>query len=75
MRNAELDRRARLLAEKWRQEVVAEARRKQKQKAAEESDKSEEESEEESEKEPGLSVPKKRKVQEMVSKLNKERIY
>ena len=63
----------RLLAEKHRQEGAAEAKRKEKQKVAEESDESEEESEEESERDLGLSVPKKRKIQEMVSKLNKRK--
>ena len=70
VRKAKFDRRA----QKWRQEVVTEVRRKEKQKGAEESDESEEESEEESEKEPGLSVPKKRRIQETVSKINKKRI-
>ena len=74
VRKAKFDRRAQLLVEKWRQEVVTEARRKEKQKGAEESDESEEESEEESEKELGSSVPKKRRIQETVSKINKKRI-
>ena len=72
-RKAELDRRARLLAEKQEQEVAVEARRKEKQKVVKESNNLEEESEDESEKEPGPSVPKKRKIQEMVSKLNKRK--
>ena len=70
VRKAKFDRRA----QKWRQGVVTEVSRKEKQKGAEESDESEEESEEESEKEPGLSVPKKRRIQETVSKINKKRI-
>ena len=66
-RKAEFEKRVRLLAEKRRQEAGAEVRRKEKQKTAKESDELEEESEEESKKDLGPSVPKKRKIQEMVS--------
>ena len=49
---------------------MAEARRreKQKEKVVESSEESDKESKEEDDREPGLSVPKKRKVQDMVSK-------
>ena len=63
----------RLLAEKRRQKVAAKARRKEKQKAAEELDESEEESEDKSKGDLGPSVPKKRRIQEMVSKLSKRK--
>ena len=63
----------RFLAEKCRQEVAAEARRKEKQKAAEELNKSEEESEDKSKGDLGPSVPNKRRIQEMVSKLSKRK--
>ena len=72
-RKAEFDRRVRLLAEKCQQEAVAKARRKEKQKAAKELNNSEDESEDESEREPGPSVPKKRRIQETVSKLNERK--
>ena len=73
VRKAKFDRRARSLAEKQRQEAVANERRKGKQKAVEESDELEEGSKDESEREPGLSIPKKRRIQEMVSKVNKQK--
>ena len=54
---------------------MAEARRKEKQKekVVESSKESDEESKEEDDREPGPSVPKKRKVQESVSKIINEK--
>ena len=62
------------MAEKRRKEA-AKARRKEKQKekVVELSKESDEESKEEDEREPGPSVPKKRKLQESVSKLTNEK--
>ena len=62
------------MAEKRRKEA-AKARRKEKQKekVVESSEESDEESKEEDEREPGPSVPKKRKLQDMVSKTINEK--
>ena len=62
------------MAEKRRKEA-AEARRKEKQKGkvVESSEESDEESKEEDNRELGPSVPKKRKVQESVSKIINEK--
>ena len=53
---------------------MAEARRKEKQKVVEESDKLEEGSEDDSERDPESSIPKKRKIQETVSKVKKKKL-
>ena len=66
---SELEEKARVLAEKRRKEA-AEARRKEKQKekVVESSEESDEESNKEDNRDPGPSVPKKRKLQDTVSK-------
>ena len=73
-RRSELEEMARALAKKRQQEAAeAREREKQKEKVVESSKESDEESKEEDEREPGPSVPKKRKVQELVSKIISEK--
>ena len=73
-RRSELEEKTRVLAEKRRKEA-AEARQKEKQKEkiVESSEESDEESNEEDDRDPGLSVPKKRKLQDTVSKTINEK--
>ena len=63
-----------MLAEKRRREAAeARQREKQKEKVVESSEESDKESKEEDKRDPGPSVPKKRKVQELVSKIINEK--
>ena len=73
-RRSELEEKARVLAEKRRKEA-AEARQKerQKEKVVESSEESDKETNKEDDRDPGPSVPKKRKVQESVSKVINEK--
>ena len=71
---SELEEKARVLAEKRRREAAeARQREKQKEKVVESSEESDEETNKEDDRDPGPSVPKKRKLQDTVSKTINEK--